>query len=264
MSETKSEITFSFGENWKDYISRADESAITAARDDIRDWIPESEIKGKRVIDVGCGSGIHSLAYFTLEASEIISIDYDPSSVEATTFLWERSGKPDHWKVMHGSALDSDFLEKFGQFDIVYSWGVLHHTGEMWKAIGNVLPLCKPGGYCWISIYVKGPNFQRDLERKRNYNKAGNLIKRWMEFRYFIFPLMYGLLRAGKNPFRWNRQQERGMNTYYDIRDWLGGLPYEVASKEEIISFFEKDGFTLERIREYPEGSCNVYLFRKK
>ena len=53
------------------------------------------------------------------------------------------------------------------------------------------------------------------------------------------------------------------MNTYYDIKDWLGGLPYEVASKEEVKDRFEKNGYSLINIQEYPEGSCNVYLFQK-
>jgi SAM-dependent methyltransferase len=263
MKVAKDEITFSFGENWKEYIRDADDHAIKSAREDILKWIPEDKIKGKRIVDIGCGSGIHSLSFFRLGASEVISIDYDKASVEATQYLWDKEKQPSSWKISHGSALDKEFMQNLGHFDVMYSWGVLHHTGNMWGAIENVLPLTNPGGLCWISLYVAGPNFERDVDRKKRYNKSGELGKRWMEFRYFIFPLMYNLIRRGKNPFSWNRTQERGMNTYYDIKDWLGGLPYEVASKEEVTQKFEASGYSLIKIQEYPEGSCHVYLFQK-
>jgi SAM-dependent methyltransferase len=262
-TNSKEQITFSFGQNWKNYLEEADEVSFLSAFNDINEWLGKDAVTGKKVLDLGCGSGIHSLAYHQLNAKELVSLDYDKNSVAATDILWKRAGSPQNWTVMQGSVLDTAFIKSLGVFDIVYSWGVLHHTGAMWNAIENCIKLVKQGGFCWISIYVKGPNYQRDLNRKIAYNKAGSLSKKWMEFKYFIFPFMAERLRARKNPFKWNERKERGMYVYYDIIDWLGGLPYEVASKEEIENFFIKNDFTLKKIKIYPEGSCNVYLFQK-
>ena len=116
-------VTFSFGENWRDFLTRTDETDIQQAANDIEDWMGQSNVKGKRVIDIGSGSGIHSLIFYKMGAKEIISFDYDPNSVQATTSMWESVGKPNNWKVFQGSVLETDFLEQFGKFDIVYSWG---------------------------------------------------------------------------------------------------------------------------------------------
>ena len=259
----KEQITFSFGENWKDYLEKSDEVSYTSAFNDINEWLGKENISGKRVLDIGCGSGIHSAVYHQLGAGELVSLDYDKNSVEATTTFWKRAGSPSNWKVLHGSVLDAEFIKSLGTFDIVYSWGVLHHTGDMLNAIANCMATVKQGGLCWISLYVKGPNYERDLKRKKDYNKASTPIKKWMEFKYFIYPLMRDRLRHSKNPFAWNERKERGMYVYYDIVDWLGGLPYEVASQEEIESLITKNNFTLKKIKLYPEGSCHIYLFQK-
>ncbi len=51
------------------------------------------------------------------------------------------------------------------------------------------------------------------------------------------------------------------MNVYHDIVDWLGGLPYEVASAEEVVAFTRKQGLILEKLRTSFEGGNNVFLF---
>ncbi|MCC6574756.1 MAG: class I SAM-dependent methyltransferase [Planctomycetes bacterium] len=260
MSEDK--ITFSFGANWQDFLKHANERVITGARADIEKWLGESNVKGKRIVDIGCGSGVHSWCYHLMGARELVSLDVDPNSVAATTRCFEQAGKPANWQVLHGSVLDTNFLAKLGTFDIVYSWGVLHHTGQMWPAIENACTLIAPGGLFWIALYVKGPNYQRDLELKQRYNRAGALGKWWME-RKWINGLMWKRLKKGKNPFNWNRKKERGMNTYHDLVDWLGGLPYEVVSVEDIRDFCGKHGLTVERVEEHGEGANHIFLLRR-
>jgi len=256
-------ISFSFGENWKNFLGQVDEDDIQRAKKDILDWLGPDAVKGKRVIDIGSGSGIHSFIFYSMGAKELISFDYDINSVEATKRMWERAGKPDNWKVMQGSALDVNFIKSLGEFDVVYSWGVLHHTGEMWKAIENSCLTINAQGTYWISIYKKGPRYEADLSLKRRYNKASALGKRMMVSRN-ILRRMIRLLRKGKNPFKWNKKVGRGMHVYNDIIDWYGGLPYEVASKEEIVQFCSPKGLSLEMAHEAGEGGCSVYLFKKK
>ena len=260
----REEITFSFGENWKNYLERADEQNLKLATKQLCEWLTIERIKDANILDLGSGSGIHSLAFYNLGASYITSVDYDENSVEATRKLWRKVGSPSNWNVLHGSVLDKSFLESLGKFDIVYSWGVLHHTGSMWEAIQNCIGNVKENRFFLISIYVKGNNYERDLNRKKRYNKSGKIVKKIMEFWYYILPLMTWRVRWGLNPFKWNRLSERGMFVYNDIVDWLGGLPYEVATTNEIVSFFHSHKFELIRVKEYQEGYCNEYLFQKK
>ena len=258
------QITFSFGENWKNVLGELDEDDFRRAGNDIEEWLGAENIKGKRIIDIGSGSGIHSFVFHTMGAKELISFDYDKNSVEATTQMWRKAGSPVNWKVMHGSILDEKFIKNLGEFDIVYSWGVLHHTGQMWKAIANACSIVKAGGNFWISIYLKGPRYDAHLELKRKYNRRSSLGKNMMVY-VEILKTMKDLLVQRKNPFKWNQKIGRGMRMYNDIIDWLGGLPYEVASKEEIVSFCGQEKLMLKKVLEKKwDGGCNVYLFNKE
>ena len=151
------EITFSFGRNWTDFLETVGEEEVEKAETDIGEWLGEGSVSGKDVIDIGSGSGIHSFAFIHLGARRVHSFDFDQFSVEATKRLWSARGEPGHWAVEHGSVLDKEYLDSLGQFDIVYSWGVLHHTGEIWKAVKNCFGVVRPGGMVWISLYQKGP-----------------------------------------------------------------------------------------------------------
>ena len=257
---TNDEITFSFGENWQDFVGTVSEAEILSARSDIEEWLGGSFVSGKRIVDIGSGSGIHSYCFYLLDAASLVSFDYDPKSVEATKSFRRKAEEPENWRVCHGSILDKDFLQSIGQFDVVYSWGVLHHTGSMWEAIENSFKLVAPDGKIWISLYAKGPRYLSDLALKKKYNAAGSLGKKLMVWRW-IARLMLSRLRHFKNPLGWNRKVGRGMNVYNDIIDWLGGLPYEVASEDEVVTFAREHNFVLEKIKVAPEGGCSKYVF---
>jgi 2-polyprenyl-6-hydroxyphenyl methylase/3-demethylubiquinone-9 3-methyltransferase len=78
-----------------------------------------------------------------------------------------------------------------------------------------------------------------------------------------IVNLMRQRYRSGQNPFTWNKKQARGMDTYHDLIDWLGGLPYEVCSIEEVFAFMVERGFIEKRILERGEGANNIFLFQR-
>jgi 2-polyprenyl-6-hydroxyphenyl methylase/3-demethylubiquinone-9 3-methyltransferase len=261
--EVKSGARFEFGKNWKDFLNTVSEQEIQQAAKDIKKWLDTDNLTGKRIIDIGSGSGIHSFALYSMGADELISFDYDNDSVEATTKMWENARSPANWKVIQGSVLDDVFIKTLGSFDIVYSWGVLHHTGEMWKAIGNAISLVKENGIFWFSIYQKGPGYNKALKLKTQYNNSSSLGKKIMVYKRII-RMMIGRFVKLKNPFAWNRKTTRGMNVYNDLVDWLGGLPYEVASKEEITDFCNARNLELKKIFPVPEGACSIYLFQKK
>lgn len=258
---TQSKITFSFGENWQDYLKAISKEDIDKAKLDIEEWLGQDYVVGKTILDIGSGSGVHSLAFHMLGGKTVHSFDYDKNSVSATKAMWEKADQPANWTVGHGSVLDKDYLRSLGgPFDIVYSWGCLHHTGSMWEAIGNSLKLVKPGGRLWLALYAKGPHYPRDLALKQRYNAASEAGKRWMVSQRIARTMLARLSRM-QNPFTWNEKKERGMNVYHDIIDWLGGLPYEVASDDEMVRFGRQHGFILERIKADREGNCSIYVF---
>lgn len=255
-------VTFSFGKNWTSYLKTVDEQKVSLAVKDIEEWLGGGFVAGKTVLDVGCGSGIHSLGYYLAGAKTVLSFDADPYSVEATRTLWEQADRPPHWTVVEGSILDECFVAALNSHDIVYAWGVLHHTGSMWEALENTVSLINPGGLCWISIYTKGPNYPRHLALKETYNRSSRVGKALMVSRIVGRKMAKRLIRF-ENPFGWNERKRRGMTSYHDLIDWLGGLPYEVATCEEIVDFCEKRGLAAQRMDPRPEGSPSEYLFVK-
>jgi 2-polyprenyl-6-hydroxyphenyl methylase/3-demethylubiquinone-9 3-methyltransferase len=162
--------------------------------------------------------------------------------------------------VDEGDILNADSLAALGHFDIVYSWGVLHHTGQMWTAIDNASRLGKQhNSQLWISLYTKGPDYPEQLELKQQFNRATWLRKKEYVLRYLVRSWR-NERRIGKTFAEWF-WRGRGMTIYHDTVDWLGGLPYEVASTEEVRIFLTERGWNLDRVKE--GEACTVYLFRR-
>jgi 2-polyprenyl-6-hydroxyphenyl methylase/3-demethylubiquinone-9 3-methyltransferase len=214
------------------------------------------------VLDIGSGSGIHSLCFHKLGAARLVSFDVDTASVEATRVLWKAADSPTNWEVHEASILTPDTIKRFSPADVVYAWGVLHHTGDMWRAIENASRMVAPHGHLWIAIYQGGPRYPTHLALKQRYNAASRWGKRWLEAQEIARIMAYRAIHR-QNPLTWNEKRARGMNAYNDLIDWLGGLPYEVALEDEVLQFCRARGFTLERIQVKSEGGCSRYLFRR-
>lgn len=260
---------FEFGANWAQFLNVLNDERIALAEQSLRTMLGVSDLRGKRFLDIGSGSGLFSLVARRLGAT-VHSFDYDPQSVACTAELKRRYYPDDSgWIVEQGSALDKDYLHTFGQWDIVYSWGVLHHTGAMWQALENVTPLVRPGGTLFVAIY----NYQRGMTPvwtwvKRAYNRLPNGL-RWLVLGPALIRLwgprtIYDLLR-GKPFHTWRHYAEhnvRGMSAWRDVVDWVGGYPFEVAKPEEIFRFYRDRGFVLGNMVTCGGGlGCNEFVF---
>lgn len=267
---TKSEeMRFEFGRNWRNFVqSKFTQERVDVARQRILQFIGRDSLKGLDFLDIGCGSGLHSLAAFQAGAGRIHSLDYDPQSVAATRLLWERAGKPANWTIERGDVLDNAHVARLGHWSFVYSWGVLHHTGQMWRAIANAQSTVADGGLFYIALYSADADFQPSkefwLEVKQRYNRASEFGKRKMVWWYVWNYVLYRKLSNTPDLVRRALQYkfQRGMDLFADIRDWLGGWPMEYAGDQETVDFLEqKHGFALANVAT--GQACSEFLFRR-
>ncbi|MBV8506533.1 MAG: class I SAM-dependent methyltransferase [Alphaproteobacteria bacterium] len=262
---------FRFGRNWARFLKRLNLERVAEAERNLKEFLDEDSLSGKTFLDIGSGSGLSSLAARRLGAT-VFSFDFDSQSVACTEELRRRYSPGDSlWKIEQGSVRDEHYLARLGQFDIVCSWGVLHHTGEMWQAMENVKSLVKPAGLLFIAIYNDcGEVSQWWLKRKRRYNALPALL-RPLYVIYVWTPQelksLLGYLRAGE--LRKLIQDltgttgKRGMSWIHDVVDWVGGYPYEFASVKHITEFYGRDGFEPVKIRENRSYGCHQLVFRR-
>ena len=257
---------FAFGKNWQNFVEkRFSQERVSTSKDHLLDFLGVPDLEGRTFLDIGCGSGLHSLAAWQSGADRIISFDYDPDSVKSTALLRSHAGAPANWVLSQGSVLDDDFMAAIEPVDIVYSWGVLHHTGDVWRAIEHAAGRVKPGGQFYIALYSAdvhvdpSPEFWLDL--KRRYNGSTFIGKRMIELWYiWTFNLQRSL---------WNLPElirhirtydaDRGMSFYTDVKDWVGGWPMEFCRDAEVTERVEAMGFRQVRL---DTGKANTeFLF---
>jgi 2-polyprenyl-6-hydroxyphenyl methylase/3-demethylubiquinone-9 3-methyltransferase len=261
---------FPFGRNWKRFLGVVSEERIAHAVAALDEMVGARYFAGASFLDVGSGSGLSSLAASRLGASRIHSFDFDADSVACTQAIRSRFGPPAiSWTVEQGSALDADYLASLGRWDIVYSWGVLHHSGAMWRALDLVTRLVRPDGILFISIYNdQGPVSRgwRAVKRVYNSGASGRLGVMAAFVPYFVGRGLFADIVGRRNPLSRYREyhRTRGMSLVHDWTDWLGGYPFEVARPEEILEFCRTRGFVLVRLKTCGGRlGCNEFVFRR-
>lgn len=264
---------FQFGENWKYFLRSLNETRIVEAEKSLKEMLQVENLSGKSFLDIGSGSGIFSLAAKRLGA-RVHSFDYDPESVACTRELRRRYFNDDSdWTIEEGSVLDANYIHSLGKFDIVYSWGVLHHTGQMWNAFENVSEIVSGDGKLFIAIYDDA-GWRSTVWRwiKKTYNRLPRPLKTPFIF-VILVPgqtkaLLQSILTLRLNEYirSWTQySKNRGMSRWHDAVDWIGGYPYEVATKEKLIDFFKAKGFDVLQVKQpdYKLG-CNELVFTRQ
>jgi 2-polyprenyl-6-hydroxyphenyl methylase/3-demethylubiquinone-9 3-methyltransferase len=261
-----------FGENWKQFLSENYSGGrLLEAQNSLKSLFGEGGLRGKTFMDIGCGSGLFSLAAWRLGALKVISIDLDGDSVECCQKLAAQRNREDtrEWTIVHGSILDERITDGLPKCDIVYSWGVLHHTGSMWKAIEAAGKLVAPGGMFMIGIYNwrggrRGTVVWQKL--KKWYCTSPRWQSRIWEWTYISWSLLYMVLVL-RNPITHLRQYQknRGMSWFRDVSDWLGGYPYEAATPGDVLDFI-RSRFRFELTKQKIDCDLGVseYLFTNR
>ena len=271
-SEVTQGTRFEFGKNWSQFLRLLNEDRIKLAEKSLLRLLEVDTLENKTFLDIGSGSGLYSLAARRLGA-RVHSFDYDSQSVSCTTELKSRYFPEDgDWVIESGDALDQKYLKNLGKFDVVYSWGVLHHTGDMWSALHNASEMVQQNGFFYVSIYNdQGGPSRRILRIKKMYNLIPNGFK-WIIWMPMLIKLWWrntlrDLIKDGKLFSTWRNYAQveaRGMSAFTDLIDWVGGLPFEVAKPEEIFDFFAERNFVLKRLKTCGGGiGCNEFVFKK-
>jgi 2-polyprenyl-6-hydroxyphenyl methylase/3-demethylubiquinone-9 3-methyltransferase len=265
-TEIRTGRRFAFGANWNSFGALVDDARIDAATGSLTSMLETTSLSGRTFLDVGCGSGLFSLAAHRLGA-KVHSFDVDPDSVRTTQQLRERAGEGPEWTVETGSALDTGYLSTLDTYDVVYSWGVLHHTGDMWTALDNTASLVRPGGKLFISIYNDQGLASRVWRRvKRRYNASGPigralLVAASTAYLGRHWPIRKAIDLVRRRPAR---VRPRGMSMRHDMIDWVGGYPFEVARPEEVFHFLRTRDMELRRLITCGGGlGCNQFVFER-
>jgi len=126
---------------------------------------------------------------------------------------------------------------------------------------GMLVTLGEPRGHLIIALYNRHWSSKLWLLIKLVYCKSPKFLQRLLI--WTMYPVIYVAkwIVTGSNP----RNQLRGMDFYFDVIDWVGGYPYEYASREEVLTMVEPLGFTCIRYvpSQVPTG-CNEFIFRKR
>jgi SAM-dependent methyltransferase len=267
MANAASSERFEFGKNWTRYVKRSfSEERVDIARRHMLKLLKREDLKGLDFLDIGCGSGIHSMAALQAGAGEIRSSDYDPNSVQAAKMVRGYAGNPKNWVIERGDVLDENYIDSLGKWNLVYSWGVLHHTGDVWRALELAQRPVADGGLFYIALYSSDVQTDPDywLRIKQEYNQAG-AFERWRMVWWYVWEHMMAK-KISHFPIVFmrmvNYRFSRGMSLFSDIRDWLGGWPMQFVADKDVIDLLEqKHGMKLLNIKT--GEACTEFVFER-
>lgn len=260
---------FRFGDNWASYASLIDEPSIDAAQDGLVKLFEPGEIRGKTFLDIGCGSGVHAAAATRLGVARVLAIDSDAQSIATTKAVLAKFAGGAQWSAAERSVFELD-PKIDGVFDVVYSWGVLHHTGDMRSAIQKACAMARPGGLIALALYRTTTLDQFWTWEKQWYNAASAAAQKRARNAYFAL-LRLGLAAKGRSlrAYSESYRSRRGMDLVHDVHDWLGGYPYESILATQVDNIMQAAGFRKLRIfaRRKAVGlfgsGCDEYVYRR-
>jgi SAM-dependent methyltransferase len=260
---------FAFGENWASYAALIDEERLVEAERGLVRLVGPDGLRGRTLLDIGCGSGLHAAAAGRLGAARIVALDLDSRSVETARAVLLRHAPHVPAEVRQADVFELDPATA-GNFDVVYSWGVLHHTGAMGEAIARAAAMVAPAGLFAFALYRRTRLCGLWTYEKRWY-AAASPRRQAMARRMYVALLRARLALTGGDfaSYVANYKSARGMDFLHDVHDWMGGYPYESITPAEVDERMRRLRF--EHVRSFTQApslgvfgsGCDEYVYRR-
>jgi ubiquinone/menaquinone biosynthesis C-methylase UbiE len=190
-----------------------------------------TEYQGKRVLEMGCGTGNYALWYAANGASEVVGIDLSDGSLAAANKAKEEGGlnNIDFRKM---DILKCDLPDNY--FDFSYSVGVLHHTGDPLRGFKHLVRVTKPGGTIIVSLY--NHHSCRKLRAQQAVCRwlGGDDLDKRVEWGKKLFP---GIMRRMD-------QRYHGLNTEQLAYDMIAFPHASFHTGRGVLSWFDQTGVT--------------------
>ncbi len=238
---------------WTEYIPEYEASE--------KHWLlfysPE-EVKGKTVLDAGCGTGVFSIIFARNGAAKVTGIDISPGSLGTARGLKEKFG------LANAEFQQQDMLHlsfRDASFDIVWAWGTVHHTTDPLGAITELIRVLKPGGSLFLAIYKQtSVTWIHEIIRKtmiRTPRWSWNVLAKAGAF--MLTPVVFLFKRRQKS--------RKGEKLSELILDWYFVPIRHYYTPEEIRVFLERKKFRIEKYLahsgRFNSSSNFIYKARK-
>ncbi len=169
---------FSFGDNWEKFSRTVSQDKIDEAVENLKRVTGEQTLAGNSFLDIGCGSGLHALAAIKLAAASVTAFDIDPQSVQTTKNILAAYAPGMAVNVEQKDILSAT-ADNGKKYDIVYSWGVLHHTGNMWVDVSRP-KVPPPPDACDTHAHVFGPEERFPYAEDRSYTPPDAPLEKYL------------------------------------------------------------------------------------
>jgi 2-polyprenyl-3-methyl-5-hydroxy-6-metoxy-1,4-benzoquinol methylase len=159
---------------WFDEIDRRFVDASRPYLTDLRpfDRIMPDDLHGRRVLEIGCGMGLHSLE-LARRGAEVHAVDLTETAVEATRARMKEFEVEADVRQADAESLPYDDRT----FDLVWSWGVIHHSARTARVVREIARVTKPGGQTRVMVYNRDGTSARYI-LLRHYLLGGEFVRR--------------------------------------------------------------------------------------
>jgi ubiquinone/menaquinone biosynthesis C-methylase UbiE len=218
---------------WTEYVPE-----LEASEKHWRLFYSPEEVRGKSVLDAGCGTGIFSIVFARNGAGRVTGIDISPGSLETARTLKAKFGL-DNAEFRLQDMLRLPFADN--SFDIVWAWGTVHHTTDPFRAISELIRVLRPGGSLFLAVYKRTKvTFIHEIIRKtliRTPRRTWTSLSKLMAF--FLSPVVFF--------FKKREKSRKGEKLEELILDWYFVPIRHYYTPEEIQDFLKKKGLEIEK-----------------
>jgi len=237
---------------WQEYTPN-----LSASKRHWNTFFQAPGVKGKRVLDAGCGPGVFSLIFAQKEASCVIGVDISQESLKAAQRL-RKSSRLRAIELIRNDVLSLCFKNE--SFDIVWAWGTVHHTTDPYQGLSELIRVLRPGGSLLLAVY-----------RKTSLTSLHELLRKILiRTPKFSWLLLAKLLSHVLSPitalFKKREKSRQGETLEELVLDWFFVPIKHFFHPKEVQSFLEANGLTIETFVPYSGrfNSSSNFIFKAR